>query len=87
MGPIHWADALSLRSELLDNQGQITGLQMSLFGAVYQTMDVPYQNPHYYSDITEPTPSLVQFLGTLGARLGAKRSLKEIGRASSRERV
>ena len=71
----HWADALRLRPELLSNQGQITGLQMSLYDAVYRTADVPYQEADYYSDITEPTPSLVRFLATVAARLGSKRDV------------
>lgn len=71
----HWADMLRLRPELVSNRGQVTGLQMSLYDAVYRTADVPYQEADYYSDITEPTPSLVRFLGTVGARLGSKRDI------------
>ena len=76
--PAHWADVLQLRPELLSNQGQVTGLQMSLYDAVYRTSDVPYQEADYYSDITEPTPSLVQFLATIAARLGSHRDLKAL---------
>lgn len=74
----HWAESLRLRPELLSNQGQVTGLQMSLYDAVYRTMDVPYQETDYYSDITEPTPSLVRFLGTIAARLGSKRDIRAL---------
>src|SRR3954466_11956038 len=74
----HWADALRLRPELISNQGQITGLQMSLYDAVYRTSDVPYQEADYYSDITEPTPSLVRFLATVAARLGSKRDVRAL---------
>lgn len=71
----HWTSVLRLRPELLANQGHVSGLQMSLFDAVYHTADVPYQEAAYYSDITEPTPSLVGFLGAVAARLGSRREL------------
>jgi hypothetical protein len=74
----HWTSALKLRPELVSNQGQVTGLQMSLYDAVYRTADVPYQEADYYSDITEPTPSLLRFLGTVAARLGAKKDLRAL---------
>ena len=74
----HWASALQLRTELVTNQGQVTGLQMSLYDAVYRTADVPYQEAEYYSDITEPTPSLVRFLATAAARLGSPRDVRAL---------
>ena len=38
---------------------------MSLYSAVYTDRDVPYQDPVYYSDITEPTVGLVRFVGSM----------------------
>ncbi len=66
----HWADVLELRQELLDTAGQIADLQMSLYSAVYTDRDVPYQDPGYYADITEPTVGLVRFVGAVARRLG-----------------
>jgi hypothetical protein len=68
----HWADVLELRQELLNTAGQIADLQMSLYSAVYTDRDVPYQEPGYYADITEPTVGLVRFMGTVARRLGTK---------------
>jgi hypothetical protein len=68
----HWADVLDLRQELLDTAGQIADLQMSLYSAVYTNRDVPYQEPRYYADITEPTVGLVRFMGAVARRLGTK---------------
>src|SRR3954452_23801047 len=71
-----WAEPLRLRPGVLSNQGQSTRLQMSLYDAVYQTREVPYQEADYYSDITEPTPSLTRFLATVAARLGPTKELR-----------
>ncbi len=68
----HWADVLELRQELLDTAGQIADLQMSLYSAVYTDRDVPYQDPGYYADITEPTVGLVRFMGAIARRLGTR---------------
>jgi Protein of unknown function (DUF499) len=68
----HWADVLDLRQEILDTAGQIADLQMSLYSAVYTDRDVPYQEPGYYADITEPTVGLVRFMGAVARRLGTK---------------
>jgi hypothetical protein len=68
----HWADVLKLRQEILDTAGQIADLQMSLYSAVYTDRDVPYQEPGYYADITEPTVGLVRFMGRVARRLGTK---------------
>jgi hypothetical protein len=71
MTPVpHWADVLELRQEILDTAGQIADLQMSLYSAVYTDRAVPYQEPGYYADITEPTVGLVQFMGAVARRLG-----------------
>lgn len=68
----HWADALTLRREITDAAGQIADLQMSLYSAVYTDRDVPYQEPTYYADITEPTVGLLRFMGSIARRLGTK---------------
>ncbi|MFG1612453.1 DUF499 domain-containing protein [Nonomuraea wenchangensis] len=70
----HWADVLTLRKEVTDAAGQISDLQMSLYSAVFTDRDVPYQDPTYYADITEPTVGLTRFMGAIAARLGASRS-------------
>ena len=66
----HWADVLTLRPEISDADGQIADLQMSLYSAVYTDRNVPYADPVYYAEITEPTPRLVQFMSTIARRLG-----------------
>ncbi|MFI7289981.1 DUF499 domain-containing protein [Streptomyces anulatus] len=66
----HWADVLTLRPEITEADGQIADLQMSLYSAVYTDRNVPYTDPVYYAEITEPTPRLVQFMSTIARRLG-----------------
>lgn len=66
----HWADVLTLRDEVRATDGSVGELQMSLAKAVYQTVLVPYAKSGYYTDITEPTPKLVGFLGRVARRLG-----------------
>ncbi len=66
----HWADALSLRSEVTASDGSVGELQMSLHKAVYRTVDVPYRKVDYYVDITQPTPNLVGFFARVARRLG-----------------
>jgi hypothetical protein len=66
----NWTDALALRSEVTASDGGVGELQMSLHKAVYQTVDVPYREIDYYSDITQPTPNLVGFLARVARRLG-----------------
>jgi len=38
---------------------------MSLFDAVYQTNEVPYRDPGYWCDITEPTVKLTEFFSAV----------------------
>src|SRR5262245_50478020 len=52
---------------------------MSLYEAVYQTADVPYRDPAYWCDITEPTAKLVEFMATVVCQLAG---LSEEGRLS-----
>ena len=67
----HWANVLTLRDEVRATDGSVGELQMSLAKAVYQTVPVPYADCAYYTDITQPTPKLVGFLGRVARRLGA----------------
>jgi hypothetical protein len=69
----HWTDVLTLRDEVRLTDGSVGELQMSLGKAVYQTVPVPYARCGYYTDITQPTPLLVGFLGRVARRLGADR--------------
>src|SRR5262245_28858353 len=64
-----WTDFLTLRPEVVASDGGVGELQMSLHKAVYQTVDVPYRDAGYYSDITQPTPNLVGFLSRVARRL------------------
>ncbi len=66
----HWANVLCLRDEVRATDGSVGELQMSLAKAVYQTVPVPYARCEYYTDITQPTPLLVGFLGRVARRLG-----------------
>ena len=68
----HWTEALTLRPEVLASDGGVGELQMSLHKAVYQTVDVPYRDVAYYSDITQPTPNLIGFFSRVARRLGSK---------------
>lgn len=67
----HWTDALTLRPEVIASDGGVGELQMSLHKAVYQTVDVPYRDVAYYSDITQPTPNLIGFFSRVARRLGS----------------
>ncbi|TDD84857.1 DUF499 domain-containing protein, partial [Actinomadura rubrisoli] len=68
----HWADVLALRPEITDAAGQIADLQMSLYSAVYTDREVPYADPRYYAEITEPTAGLVLFMAAVARRLGTR---------------
>lgn len=68
----HWTKALTLRPEVLASDGGVGELQMSLHKAVYQTVDVPYRDVVYYSDITQPTPNLIGFFSRVARRLGSQ---------------
>jgi uncharacterized protein DUF499 len=73
-----WPDMLTLRPELVDQNGQLSDLQISLFNAVYQTKDVPYRDVAYYGEITEPTPRLVGFMADVTRRLGTTATVKAL---------
>ncbi len=65
-----WTEALNLRPEVIASDGGVGELQMSLHKAVYQTVDVPYRDVNYYSEITQPTPNLIGFCSRIARRLG-----------------
>jgi hypothetical protein len=65
----HWTDVLQLRPEVTARRGHAEGLQMSLYDAVYQTVDVPYREASYWCDITEPTTKLVEFMAEIVRQL------------------
>ena len=69
-GTPNWTETLTLRPEVVASDGGVGELQMSLHKAVFQTVDVPYREIGYYSDITQPTPNLVGFLARAARRLG-----------------
>ncbi len=69
-GMPNWTETLTLRPEVVASDGGVGELQMSLHKAVFQTVDVPYREIGYYSDITQPTPNLVGFLARAARRLG-----------------
>lgn len=64
-----WNELLTLRPEVVASDGGIGDLQMSLYKAVYQTVNVPYREINYYADITQPTPNLVGFFSRIARRL------------------
>lgn len=67
-----WWEALQLRPEIVDADGRIDDVQMSLGEAVHTTKGatpVPYADAAYYGDITEPTTRLTALLSNIAVRL------------------
>ena len=70
-----WWEIMELRKEVKARDGGIDDLQMSLHDAVFGVEGVgagrsPYADAGYYGDITYPTGSLVEFMGSVAVRLG-----------------
>jgi hypothetical protein len=67
-----WWDALRLRQEVLDSEGSIDDVQMSLYQAAYGTGgERPlYAEPGYYGDITHPSPQFIDLMAKVAVRLG-----------------
>lgn len=65
----NWTNTLPLRPEVIATDGGVGDLQMSLHKAVYQTVEVPYRDVAYYTEITQPTPNLVGFFSRVARRL------------------
>lgn len=71
-----WWETLRLRDEITDAAGNVTDVQMSLYRAVHghQGSTVVYADATYYSDITHPTPGLVDLMASVAVRLGSTTS-------------
>lgn len=67
-----WWDMVELRDEIVSADGEVGDVQMSLFRTVHGTLGdrPPYADPAYFGEITHPSPSLVNFMGMMAARLG-----------------
>ena len=70
-----WWEVIELREEVKARDGGIDDLQMSLHDAVFGIEGVgagrsPYADAGYYGNITHPTGSLVEFMGSVAVRLG-----------------
>ena len=70
-----WWQVMRLRSEVVNSNGAVDDVQMSLHDAVFGRDDVgagrtPYAEPAYFGDITYPTGSLVEFMANIAVRLG-----------------
>ncbi len=68
-----WWERLQLRPEIVDADGRIDDVQMSLGEAVHTTKGaapVPYADADYYGQITEPTARLTALLADIAVRLG-----------------
>ena len=68
-----WWERLALRPEIVDADGRIDDVQMSLGEAVHTTKGatpVPYADAGYYGQITEPTTRLTALLADIAVRLG-----------------
>jgi len=67
-----WWDALRLRQEVLDSEGSIDDVQMSLYQAAYGTGGErpSYAEPGYYGDITHPSPQFIDLMAKVAVRLG-----------------
>jgi hypothetical protein len=67
-----WWQALRLRQEVLDSEGSIDDVQMSLYQAAYVTgAERPlYADPEYYGDITHPSPQFIDLMGKVAVRMG-----------------
>ena len=67
----HWVDVLTTARRSPGTDGSVGELQMSLAKAVYQTVQFPTRSAST-TDITQPTPLLVGFLGRISTTLGVQ---------------
>ena len=67
-----WWEVLKLRDEIAHSSGSIDDVQMSLFQAVYGTVnDRPaYAEAAYYGEITHPSPLFTDLMAKVAVRLG-----------------
>lgn len=68
-----WWDALELRDEVVDAEGSIEDVQMSLFRAVHAGGDDRplYADASYYGEITHPSEQFAALMSKVAVRLGA----------------
>lgn len=68
-----WWQALKIRPEIIDSDGQIDDVQMSLFQAVHGVgrLRPEYADAVYYGEITFPTDNLVALLTEIVVRVGS----------------
>ena len=77
-----WWNTLQLRPEIIDADGRIDDVQMSLGEAVHTTKGatpVPYADAGYYGEITEPTNRLTALLADIAVRLGGGAGYEKAG--------
>lgn len=67
-----WWETLKLRDEIVHSGGAIDDVQMSLFQAVYGTVNArpAYADPAYYGEITHPSPQFIDLMAHVAVRLG-----------------
>lgn len=67
-----WWQVLKLRDEILHSSGAIDDVQMSLFQAVYNTVQErpAYADASYYGEITHPSPLFTDLMSKVAVRLG-----------------
>ena len=70
-----WWQTMRLRCEVVNSNGAVDDVQMSLHDAVFGQEGVgagrtPYAEVAYYGDITYPTGSLIEFMANIAVRLG-----------------
>jgi hypothetical protein len=81
-----WWQALKLRSEVVDGNGQIDDVQMSLYQAVYGVgvLRPAYADAAYFGEITYPAGALVDMLASVAVRLGGGPDYPKAGNALKR---
>ncbi len=67
-----WWEVLRLRDEVVQSSGSIDDVQMSLFQAVYNTVQQrpAYADAGYYGEITHPSPLFTDLMAKVAVRLG-----------------
>lgn len=81
-----WWQALKLRAEVVDGNGQIDDVQMSLYQAVHGSgaLRPAYADAAYFGEITYPTTVLVDMLASVAVRLGGGDDHPKAGNALKR---
>ena len=81
---IPWWKIMKLRPEVIDANGVIKEIRMSLHNAAFGVKgqgegEVPYADATHYGDITHPAGSLVDFMARIAVRLGVPGSTQTNG--------